>query len=113
MKFNLDMLKNHLFIQQGIPPERVNLETNFKVDLSMSDNQIRKMLGFVQGQTGIIFPNDATFYLTDVFDLMIHLMIRAVEVEISDEYFNSRSEPVWQNFLRTKFMFPVYAQLNE
>ena len=112
MKFNLNILKYHLFIQQGIPPERVNLETNFKADLKMSDNQIKRMLGFVQGQTGIIFPGDATFYLTDVFDLVIHMMIRAVEVEISDEYFNSRSETVWQNFLRTKFMLPVYAHLN-
>lgn len=78
----------------------------------MSDNQIKRMLGFVQVQTGISFPGDATFYLTDVFDLIIHIMIRAVEVEISEEYFNSRSEPVWQNFLRTKFMIPVYAHAN-
>jgi len=31
MKFNLDILKYHLFMQQGIPPERVNLETNSRL----------------------------------------------------------------------------------
>lgn len=109
MKFNLDILKHHLLIQYGIPPERVNLETNFTADLKMSDIQIKRMLGFLQGYIGIIFPGDATFYLTDVFDLIIHMMLRAVEVEISEEYFISRSEPVWQNFLRSKFMLPPYA----
>lgn len=27
MKFNLDILKRHLLIRYGIPPERVNLES--------------------------------------------------------------------------------------
>ncbi|TDE13252.1 hypothetical protein [Dyadobacter psychrotolerans] len=112
MKFNLSTLRYHLFIQQGILPERVSLETNFKVDLNMSDNQIRRMLGFVQAQTGVNFPKDIVLYLTDVFDLMIHIMIRAVEVEISEEYYNTISEPVWQNFLWTKFTIPMYAHLN-
>ncbi|MHA4739571.1 hypothetical protein [Dyadobacter sp. MSC1_007] len=47
------------------------------------------MLGFVQGQTGIVFPKDATFYLIDVFDLVIHMMIRAVEVLISSGQYSS------------------------
>jgi hypothetical protein len=112
MKFNLDTLKHHLLIRYGIPPERVTPKTNFKTDLKMSDIQIKRILGFVQGQTGVIFAGDATAYLTDVFDLIILMMIRAVEVEISEEYFISRSEPVWQNFLRTKFMLPPYIHPN-
>lgn len=112
MKFNLNILRYHLFIQQGILPERVTLEADFKGDLNMSDEQIMLMLRFVHKETGVTFLKDSGFYLTDVFDLIIHMMVRSVEVEINDEYFNSISEQVWQDFLKTKFRFPVYAHLN-
>ena len=112
MKFNLNILRSHLFIQMGILPERVALEANFRTDLGMSEDQIKMMLSVVTLQTGVGFSKDSVFYLTDVFDLIIHMMLRSVDVEISEEYFNSLTEPIWQNFLRTKFEISPYMNAN-
>ena len=76
MKFNLNILRSHLFIQMGILPERVILEATFSSDLEMSEDQIIIMLAFVTWQTGVAFSKDSVFCLTDVFDLIIHMMLR-------------------------------------
>lgn len=112
MKFNVDILRQYLFIQQGILPERVKLEANFKMQLGMSDRKVKAMLAFVSSYTGVVFPSDASYYLSDVFDLLIHVMIRSDEVDLGDEYFIGVGEPGWQAFLHSKLCIPIFAQLN-
>lgn len=112
MKFNVDTLRHYLLIQQGILPERVKLETSFKGQLGMSDEKVKSMLAFVSSYTGVVFPRDASHYLSDVFDLLIHVMIRSDEVDLGDELFLGVAEPGWQAFLHTKFSIPIYAHLN-
>lgn len=112
MKFNLAILRHYLLNKEGILPERVTLETNFKTQLRLSDEAVKSMLAFVSKLTGVIFPRDASYYLTDVFDLMIHVMIRSDDVDLGDEYFNGIAEPKWQAFLHTKLSIPIYTYLN-
>ncbi|GLU54383.1 hypothetical protein [Dyadobacter frigoris] len=113
MKFNLETLQHYLFINQGVPPENVTLETEFRSHLHMSVEDIRKMLGFITEKTGVTFSSDSDYYLTDVFELLIHLMIRSINVEISEEFFagvaDSDKSVGWQEFLNKKFKLPFHA----
>lgn len=112
MKFNLDILRQYLLTDHGVLPEHVSLETEFRKNLHMSYEDTRRMLGFITRKTGVNFSSDSYYYLTDVFELLIHLMIRSVEVEISEEGFatapNVDKSVVWQEFLNKKFQLPIY-----
>lgn len=113
MKFNLDILRHYLLVKQGVLPENVTLETEFTKHLRMSYEDIRQMLCFVTKRTGVKFSSDSYYYLSDVFELVIHMMVRSVEVEISDDCFGDASDAAgadgWQEFLSKKFELPYHA----
>lgn len=113
MKFNIDMLRQYLLIDQGVLPEQVTPETEFMNHLHMSCEDIRRMLVFITNNTGVTFSVDSDYYLTDVFELLIHMMVRSVEVEISQECFaavpDTDKSTVWQQFLYKKFQLPLSA----
>lgn len=79
MTFSIRTLRRILHRQTGISPWRVKLFSDFRRDLGLADWQIEQVLVDIALVTGLTFPADTAQHLTDVFDLLIHVILRLPE----------------------------------
>ncbi len=94
MTISLSNVQQHLFDQFDIPPERVGWETNFRDDLSLTESDIKSLIRHLTAKTGIVFPNDPVHQLTDVFDLMVYVLLRSTEYTDVETYFSALLYPI-------------------
>lgn len=87
MTFSLRTLRRILHRQTGIAPWRVKIFSDFRDDLGLTDRQIEQALADITLITGLTFPDDTAAYLTDVFDLLIHVILRLPETYDADYYY--------------------------
>lgn len=88
MKFDLISLQKYLLQQFRIPPGWVWLDTRFRQDLDLSDSEMRQLTNYVSQQTGLDISAGMTANLTDVFDLLVHVLLRTDEA-VTPVYFES------------------------
>ncbi|WP_138994248.1 hypothetical protein [Larkinella sp. C7] len=109
-------LQQYLLIHFGIRPELVGLDTNFRHDLNLSEEAIEKLLATVGAMTGTTLPADGALYLTDVFDLLIHVLLRSKDVEFDPESGNPskdcESDWDWFHFQYQGMLFQLQTHLN-
>ncbi|WP_020603561.1 hypothetical protein [Spirosoma spitsbergense] len=89
MAFNLVSLQQYLLDRFRIPPGWVWLDTCFRQDLSLSESDMKQLLGFVSQQTGLAFPERTVRDISDVFDLLVHVLLQTETTEMSSAYFDS------------------------
>lgn len=86
MTFSIRTLRRILYRQTGLAPWRVKIFSDFRRDLGLTDWQIEHVLVDVALLTGLTFPSDTAEHLTDVFDLLIHVILRLPETYDADPY---------------------------
>ena len=87
MSFGILTLQFILHSCFGIVPDAVNLETDFRRHLHLTDAEIGRVLSEITKRTGLPFTSDTAEHLTDVFDLLIHVILRLHEQCDTDYYF--------------------------
>lgn len=87
MTFSIRTLRRILHKQTGIAPWRVKISSDFRLDLGLTDWQIEQVLVDITRLTGLTFPPDTGQHLTDVFDLLIHVVLRLPETDATDYYY--------------------------
>ncbi len=60
----------------------------------MTDTEIRQLLALITDHTGLAFAPDTAQYLTDVFDLMVHIIIRLHDDYDTTHYFDPIPERI-------------------
>lgn len=81
MTFSIQTLRRILHQQTGLAPWRVRIFSDFRRDLGLTDEQIEQVLAEITELTGLSFPADTARHLTDVFDLLIHVVLRLPEID--------------------------------
>lgn len=89
MAFNLISLQEYLLDRFRIPPGWVWLDTCFRQDLSLSESDMKQLASFVRQQTGLDFPERTVRSMTDVFDLLVYVLLQTEVTEMSSSYFDS------------------------
>lgn len=87
MLFNLSILREYLLSRHQIPSYRVQLNADFRKDLQLSELDINQLIRMITQQTGIPFHEEQIKHLTDVFDLLVHVILRLPEGCDSEYYF--------------------------
>ncbi|WP_229374874.1 hypothetical protein [Fibrella rubiginis] len=87
MTFSIQTLRRILHKKTGLAPWQVNIFSDFRRDLGLTDWQIELVLVDISLITGLSFPPDTTQHLTDVFDLLIHVILRLPEVYDNEAYY--------------------------
>jgi len=87
MTFSIQTIRCILYRQTGIAPWRVNIFSDFRQDLALTDWQIEQVLDDIALVTGLTFPADTAQHLTDVFDLLIHVILRLPETYDAEFYY--------------------------
>lgn len=87
MLFNLSILRDYLLDQHQIPSYRVRLNADFRKDLQLSELDIDQLIRMVTQRTQISFHEEQIKHLTDVFDLLVHVILRLPEACDPDYYF--------------------------
>jgi hypothetical protein len=50
---------------------------------------MKQLVGFVSQQTGLAIPERTVRTITDVFDLLVHVLLQTDELEVGSAYFDS------------------------
>lgn len=79
MTLSIDTLRDYLWYRFGIVPERVWLSTQLRAELYLTDEEIKAIVGYLMKSAGITFSVDTIHQLTDVFDLLVYVLLRSVE----------------------------------
>lgn len=79
MTFSLETLRDCLWCQFGIAAERVYLHTLLVEDLRLTEDNVKAVVDTLTQRAGITFPVDKVQQLTDVFDLMVYVLLRSLE----------------------------------
>lgn len=87
MPFSIKTLRTILQTCFGIAPWTVGLDTDLRQHLHLTDSGIRQLLTLITSHTGLTFASDTAQHLTDVFDLMVHIIIRLHEDYDTTQYF--------------------------
>ena len=94
MTFSFNTLRDYLWYQFGIAPETIRLDTHFRQDLHLTDTDIKSILRHVSYSMGVRFPIDTVQHLTDVFDLMVYVLLRSLEESDTANYFGEPDGPI-------------------
>ncbi len=94
MTISLSSIQQHLFDPFGIPPDQVGWETNFWDDLSLTGSDIQALIRHLTTKTGIVFPNDPAHQLSNMFDLMVYVLMRSPEYTDVETYFSALLYPI-------------------
>jgi hypothetical protein len=89
MKFDLICLQQYLLSRFRISPGWVWLDTRFRQDLQLSDGEMNQLTDFVSGRTGLDFSDGMIDNFGDVFDLLVHVLLRTDEMVPDNAYFDS------------------------
>ncbi|WP_229370383.1 hypothetical protein [Fibrivirga algicola] len=103
MTFNIRTLRRILHRHAGLAPWRVNLLSDFREDLHLTDSQIDLTLAEISQLTGLSFPADTAQHLTDVFDLLIHVILRLPETQEADYYYGPIPTKLAEGFLANNY----------
>ncbi|WP_148289616.1 hypothetical protein [Fibrella aestuarina] len=87
MTFTIRTLRHILHRQAGLAPWHVHLFSDFRRDLGLTDAEIGLVLDEIGQLTGLTFPVDTAKHLTDVFDLLIHVILRLPETYDAEHYY--------------------------
>ena len=92
--FSLRNVQQHLFEQFDIPPELVGWETNFRDDLSLTGSDLQALIRYLTAKTGIVFPTNPVHHPSDVFDLMVYVLLRSTEYTDVETCFSALLYPI-------------------
>ncbi|XAZ81864.1 hypothetical protein A6C57_27100 (plasmid) [Fibrella sp. ES10-3-2-2] len=85
--FSIRTLRRILHKRTGTAPWRVKLFSDLRRDLGLTDWQLEQVLADIALVTGLTFPADTAQHLTDVFDLLIHVILRLPEAYDAEAYY--------------------------
>lgn len=90
MTFSIHPLREFLWHQFGISPKRVCLDAHLQDDLNLTEDNVKAIIWHLFRQVAIDPPIDKVQQLTDVFDLMVYVVLRSLELE---EQVTNRNQP--------------------
>ncbi|GAB4044392.1 hypothetical protein [Spirosoma litoris] len=79
MVFSLPVLQHYLLTKHGILPERVEWSTRLRQDLRLTDADVQRLLNNIVSLRNVSISVNTTRNLTDVFDLMVFVLLRSME----------------------------------
>jgi hypothetical protein len=93
MGFSLSVLQHYLLSKHGIVSERVQWDTQLRQDLRLTDADVQGLLNDVVSLIDVPISADITRNQTDVFDLMVFVLLHSMEELAcsSDFDFDNRS----------------------
>lgn len=96
MAFSLGDLRDYLFDKFGILPDQVQWDTDFRVDLHLTNNEIRAIVCTASAWADIQAPIETARNLTNVFDLMIYVLLHSPGTDDVEVHFNALFNPARQ-----------------
>ncbi|QMW04727.1 hypothetical protein [Spirosoma foliorum] len=79
MVFSLPVLQHYLLTKHGILPERVDWSARLRQDLRLTDADVLRLLNDIISLRNVSISVNTTRHLTDVFDLMVFVLLRSME----------------------------------
>ena len=109
MPFSILTIRTMLQTCFGVPPQTVTLCTDFRLHLHLTDTEIRKLLTEVTICTGLSFSPNTAEHLTDVVDLLTHVILRLHEDGDTAYYFGSIPDKLAQRMSANEYRLKLVA----